>query len=243
MVEKVIDVNNGQSAAKPLSNEEGSTTIPLGSTKKTIQIFFGKGWLTKYSGVYQIVNKINNKIYIGGTLDLRERFVNHISELRNNRHHSIKLQRAFNKYGIENFFFEVLEYCESDWNIIEKIEQKHFDLYKNNFNSKTYNILKYSNRGFSKKHSQETIAKIVSSMKNVKKICWFRDKKLVKVFNRIGEASKETNFSKTCIFDACKSKRYVTKKGDCFCFLEDMLEVENQIQTLVWVPWNKSKKI
>lgn len=230
---------NGQSAAKSLSNEKGSTTIPLGSTKKEIQNFFGKGWLTKYPGIYQIVNKINNKRYIGGTLDLRERLANHISELRNNRHHSIYLQRAFNKYGINNFYFEILELCDSNWDIIEKLEQKYFEKYKENFTQNTYNILNISNRGFSKKHSEETILKIVNSIKDVKKIYWYKNKTFIKCFSRIGIAIKETKFSKTCIYETCKSKRYVTKKGDCFCFEEDKNDLEMQLETLKFIPWNK----
>lgn len=230
---------NGQSAAKSLLNEKGSTTIPLGSTKKEIQNFFGKGWLTKYAGVYQIVNKINNKVYIGGTLDLRERLSNHISELRNNHHHSIYLQRAFNKYGVNNFYFEILDICESNWDIIESIEQNYFNIHKENFVKNTYNILNISNRGFSKNHSEETIVKIVNSMKNIKKICWYKNKTFIKCFSRIGIAIKETHFSKTCIYEACKSKRYVTKKGDCFCFEEDRENLETQLETLKFVPWNK----
>lgn len=236
-------ITNGQSASKPLLNGEGSTTIPLGSTKKEIQDFFGKGWLTKYPGIYQIVNRQNNKIYIGGTLDLRERLANHISELRNNRHHSIYLQRAFNKYGIDSFYFEILELCEPDWNIIEKLEQGYFEKYRETFVKNTYNILNISNRGFSKNHSEETILKIVTSMANIKKICWYKNKTFIKCFSRIGVAIKETGFSKTCIYESCKSRRYVTKKGDCFCFEEDRQDLETQLENLKFVPWNKSKKI
>lgn len=243
MVKKLLDDNNGQSAAKPFSNGEGSTTIPLGSTKKEIQNFFGKGWLTKYSGIYQIVNKINGKVYIGGTIDLRERFANHISELRNNRHHSIYLQRAYNKYGVESFYFEILDLCESDWNIIEQLEQKYFNLCKDIFVSNTYNILNKTNRGFHKKHSKETIDKIIASRKHTNKICWYKNKKLVKIFTRIGEAVQETSFSRDAIHKACTLKRYVTKKGDCFCFPEDMEDLESKINHLKFVPWNKGKKI
>lgn len=232
-------ITNGQSAAKPLLNGEGSTTISLESTKKEIQNFFGKGWLTKYSGIYQIVNRINNKVYIGGTLDLRERFANHVSELRNNRHHSIHLQRAFNKYGIDSFYFEILDLCDSNWNIIEKLEQSYFEKYKEIFFKSTYNILNISNRGFSNHHSEETIAKIINSMENIKKICWYKNKTFMKCFPRIGLAAKETTFSRTCIYEACKSKRYVTKKGDCFCFEEDKENLEAQLETLKFVPWNK----
>jgi hypothetical protein len=229
---------NGQSAAKPLLNEEGSTTIPLGSTEK-LQNFFGKGWLINYSGVYQIVNKFNNKVYIGGTLNLRERIINHVSELKHHKHHSIHLQRAFDKYGIDAFYFEILEICDSNWKIIGEIEQKYINSHIKTFHKTTYNIKPFSQKGFYGKHTEETIQKIIFSRLNTKKICWFKDKKLVETFNCISKAVNFTKFSKTCIYEACKTKRYVTKKGDCFCFEEDILDLQSKINYLKFVPWNK----
>ena len=68
------------------------------------------------SGIYQIRNLVNNKVYIGSTLDFYERRRDHFSLLRSNKyiHHCEHLQNSFNKYGEENFVFEVIEFCESD---------------------------------------------------------------------------------------------------------------------------------
>lgn len=60
------------------------------------------------SGVYIIKNNLNNKFYLGVSKDFKDRFRHHKSDLRLNKHHSILLQRAVNKYGIENFSFEIL---------------------------------------------------------------------------------------------------------------------------------------
>lgn len=86
--------------------------------------------------VYAIKNLMNGKMYIGSALNFRARVNMHISQLKRNVHHSVKLQRAVNKYGIENFEFVVLEeVCRE--NIIEK-EQYYIDLhssYSNGYNS------------------------------------------------------------------------------------------------------------
>lgn len=61
------------------------------------------------SGVYQIKNKINNKLYIGSSHNLEKRKYEHFKMLKENKHHSPKLQNAFNKYGEENFVFEIIK--------------------------------------------------------------------------------------------------------------------------------------
>lgn len=60
-------------------------------------------------GIYKITNNINNHCYIGQSRNITKRFNSHI-----NYHQSVKnypLYRAFRKYGLENFSFEILEEC------------------------------------------------------------------------------------------------------------------------------------
>lgn len=63
--------------------------------------------------IYQIKNKLNNKIYIGSTNNYKKRFYTHKHELNNNIHKNTHLQRAWNKYGEEAFLFEIIEECNS----------------------------------------------------------------------------------------------------------------------------------
>lgn len=65
-------------------------------------------------GIYKITNLINNKIYIGQSIQLNKRISEHKRELKNNSHYNNHLQRAYNKYGIENFSFEIIENCTED---------------------------------------------------------------------------------------------------------------------------------
>lgn len=62
----------------------------------------------KKQGIYAIINKLNNNFYIGSSKDLIRRKDVHFSKLRNNKHHSIYLQRSFNNYKEENFEFIIL---------------------------------------------------------------------------------------------------------------------------------------
>lgn len=66
------------------------------------------------AGVYEIRNLINGDRYIGSSQDIGMRFCRHLSELKHKRHHSVHLQRAWNKYGEKNFEMEPLIFCDED---------------------------------------------------------------------------------------------------------------------------------
>ena len=61
--------------------------------------------------IYQIVNKCNGKAYVGQTIDLERRKMNHFSDLKKGKHFNPYLQKAYNKYGVDNFDFIVIEEC------------------------------------------------------------------------------------------------------------------------------------
>ena len=63
------------------------------------------------SCIYEIVNTSNGKRYIGSAVKFNIRRYNHLSQLRGNKHHSILLQRAFNKCGERSFVFNKLLIC------------------------------------------------------------------------------------------------------------------------------------
>lgn len=66
-------------------------------------------------GIYTLTCLINNKIYVGYTVNFDKRKEEHFRKLTENKHKNIHLQSSFNKYGREKFVFEVLEECEKDF--------------------------------------------------------------------------------------------------------------------------------
>lgn len=66
-------------------------------------------------GVYKILNSKNKKYYIGSTIDsFTKRLNHHYHALKRGDHKNLHLQRAWNKYGEENFEFVILEVCEKE---------------------------------------------------------------------------------------------------------------------------------
>jgi len=76
-------------------------------------------------GIYTITNSIDNKTYVGSSVNHRKRWNKHRADLRNNRHSNKHLQNAWNKYGEVSFTFELIEECTKE-ELIEK-EQAWFN--------------------------------------------------------------------------------------------------------------------
>jgi len=86
-------------------------------------------------GVYKITNTITNKSYIGSSVDITGRWYQHKTTLKFNKHHSIKLQRSYNKYGSDNFKYEIVEECETELLLSrEEYYINLFDCYNNGYN-------------------------------------------------------------------------------------------------------------
>ena len=93
------------------------------------------------SGIYCIMCNITGKTYIGSALYMRKRLQSHFSDLQLNKHHSILLQRAFNKYQSNNFSIFVLEHVMDKKKLLGR-EQFYLDLYKSYLPKNGFNISK-----------------------------------------------------------------------------------------------------
>lgn len=107
--------------------------------------------------IYAIENRANGKMYIGSTIKKDVRWRAHKSDLRRGKHHSIALQRAWDKYGEENFNFYVLEEVEDSSMIIER-EQEYLDTL-----NPDYNICKVAGNCMGRKFSKESRQKMSRS--------------------------------------------------------------------------------
>lgn len=68
--------------------------------------------------IYKIICSVTNKSYVGSTINPKTRKADHFNKLKREKHHSIKLQRAFNKHKIDNFDFIIID------EIHEKVKKK-----------------------------------------------------------------------------------------------------------------------
>lgn len=109
-----------------IKNEENGRCVTTGETPKKSEEKILKG----IGGIYKIVNKINGKYYVGSTVNFRKRWIAHKYLLNANRHHNVKLQYAWNKYGESSFDF-ILETVSDDSDLL-RAEQSYLDVAKLN---------------------------------------------------------------------------------------------------------------
>lgn len=84
------------------------------------------------SGIYKITNKINNKSYIGQSTKVKNRIAVHRRAAR-----TLVISKAILKYGVDNFEFEVLLYCEI--HELDRYEKELIGIY-NTASPNGYNI-------------------------------------------------------------------------------------------------------
>ena len=72
--------------------------------------------------IYLITNDVNGKQYIGKTMfdDIQERWKEHIKDYKNRKYEKRPLYDAMNKYGIEHFHIEEVEYVPWGQNLEDR---------------------------------------------------------------------------------------------------------------------------
>lgn len=83
--------------------------------------------------IYGIRTNHNGKVYIGSSREFNKRTKVHINNLKNGKHHNLYLQRVYDKYGIDNLEFFVIEYVNIE--DLFPVEEYYIDC-----NRKGYNI-------------------------------------------------------------------------------------------------------
>ncbi len=112
-------------------------------------------------GVYAIVNKVNDKPYIGSSKDIEDRWygsLGHFTLLRKGTHDNRYLQAAFDKYGESNFIPEIWELTS------EKKRLKREQWYLDEIGMD--NLYNLSPRAGGGRQSEETIKKIGDAARN-----------------------------------------------------------------------------
>lgn len=91
-----------------------------------------KNFGLKISGIYKITNIVNNKFYIGSSINIYQRLKHHYSDLKNNKHGNKYFLRSYIKYGKNNFIVEILEEVPKELLLIR--EQYYIDTLKPKYN-------------------------------------------------------------------------------------------------------------
>lgn len=156
----------------------------------------------EYGYIYCIFNILNNKKYIGQSINPLDRFEAHKYSSINKRctNYSYPLYKAFRKYNINNFCFLILEK-------IEKEDMTNRELFWYNLLNPEYN----------------QISPIEPSCSNQKiKVVRIKkeDKKNIKIYDSINEAARQNNITKSAIYNVLNKKRN-TANGHYWCRLNE----------------------
>jgi len=175
------------------------------------------------TGVYCIYFESCNsdKIYVGSTSKnsskyksengFRSRFREHLTQLKNGKHHSIKLQNSYNKYGEEKIVFKILEICEPKECLIK--EQNYINKYKSY--KLGYNCRENSSSMLGFKHSDETKNKIKNATKKERDIY---ASEIIKLYekNKTKEIAKTIGLCKATVCKILKENNIKLKTRACY---------------------------
>lgn len=187
-------------------------------------------------GIYKITNIKNGDSYIGQSMDIGKRWKAHLNvHSRKGMHYEYYIYRAFRKYGVESFKFEVLEECS-----IESLTERE-QWYYEEMNPE-YNIIEPRENPM---HNEEVIKKMSESskkswkdnpnrkvsLKNLKNNDKFPPKSVVainletketKVFKSGYAAEKELGISRSSISQILNPEhKRVRSKGYTFKWLSE----------------------
>lgn len=157
-------------------------------------------------GIYQIRNLVNQKKYLGSTVaegGFYIRWSIHTSDLKLGKHHSIHLQRAWNKYGAEVFVFEIVEPLtrsvdmgDEEWKEHYLSREQHYldtVLFAHNedqslFHQLGYNICRVAGSSLGRRHTEKAKAKM--SKAKIGKQPWLGKKHTNESKKKISEGHK-----------------------------------------------------
>ena len=153
------------------------------------------------SGIYCFLNVKNKKRYIGKTVNIKKRYMDHIYSLRRKDHINKYFQNSWYRYGEDSFKFIILEACSREE--LSTKEKYYIKLWKSNLHNKGYNLSEGGDGGNNRRgrplteeqqekqtrntprgsiqHSSKLTDELVLKIKNM--VLEFSDISLSKLFN------------------------------------------------------------
>ena len=145
--------------------------------------------MCEFGHIYMINNKINNKKYVGQSINLKRRILEHIRNAYKNENHP--LYYAFNKYGWDNFEFSIIDTANTFDELNQK-EIKYIQEYKSNNKEFGYNL---EAGGKNSSPSIETLEKMSKSHLGIVQSDEWKNKRIAKAGNddakKYGKAKTE----------------------------------------------------
>lgn len=96
--------------------------------------------MEKVCGIYMIKNKVNGKMYIGQSRNIRRRWLQHktVYYNKNSKAYNLPINSAIRKYGLKEFEFTILKECPI--NLLDLYEVEYIKKYQTLINQNGYNI-------------------------------------------------------------------------------------------------------
>lgn len=183
--------------------------------------------------IYFIINQVTKERYVGQTTNFARRKNEHLSKLKENRHPNPKLQNAFNKYGIDSFIINKIQF--DDITKKELDEQEIYYIKKYNSFENGYNLTAGGTGG-------DTRSKL-----NFNQFCfaYFGNKKYDGMTNRTAKYLNTDSSTISAIknekaYDAFREKALQLSEVEQKLYLETFekeLDIENN------KPWVKQKTL
>lgn len=173
-------------------------------------------------GIYTIKSVKDNKILVGQSINIVRRLSQHKFHLKNNTHDNRHLQSAYNKYGIDNFQFQILLICEEEHLYSE--ENYWCNLLNTHNHKFGYNI-KPTHPNGNYRHSEETKLRMSQKLKGIKRTNEFKKNCSLRMIGH--KKSKKTleKLRNTCTgkkhTDVTKQKLSHIKKGKSITFSKE----------------------
>jgi group I intron endonuclease len=179
------------------------------------------------SGIYLIRNLVNDKVYIGQSVNVKARLSDHRRLLSQNKHNNSYLQRQYNKYGVDCFEFSKIETASLDK--LDDAERFWIELYNSMDRNKGFNLESGGNAG--KTFSKQRIEQITGAgnpMFGKKRSKEFVD--FISLFNR-GSSDKLTEADvsniKEFLFNNASQSELANKYGVSLSTINKIVKCKN----------------
>ena len=137
------------------------------------QLEGGKMKREKLCGIYKIVNLINNKVYVGQSKNIFERWKTHIRVSTKDletcgptvkKDANLPIHLAIRKYGVNNFSFIILELCDDI--LLDEKEKYYIRIYNSNNKDYGYNLTTGGKTNIALKGERHSQAKLSQDQVN-----------------------------------------------------------------------------